>query len=133
MEEESERSLQESSNRSLDEYNDDTGNVVILFRSREWRGTDGKNHGPGSGPSYRTVEEFAYEINGYKAGSVVAVYMTSDGGLDLDAVDKLVPLLADHVDIVGPRALVTAALTGEGGGKDKEAIGSQSGGESRAV
>ena len=46
--------------------------------------------------------------------------MTSDGGLDLDAVDKLVPLLADHVDIVGPRALVTAALTGEGGGRTRK-------------
>ena len=55
MEEESERSLQESSNRSLEKYNDDTGNVVILFRLREWRGTDGKHHEPGSGPSYMTV------------------------------------------------------------------------------
>ena len=45
--------------------------------------------------------------------------MTNDGGLDLEAVNKLVLLLPYHVDFVKPRALVTATLTGEGGGEGK--------------
>ena len=76
----------------------------VLFRPREWRG--------GSGSSWfeRTAEEMAREINGYVPGSVAHLYVTSDGGANLDLVYEMVGLLEGHVEVVGPRTIVAMAL-----------------------
>jgi len=53
----------------------------------------------------------AAQLNGYKPGSVIPIYITSDGGANLDDVYQLVAKLGEHVEVVGTQtgALALAA------------------------
>jgi hypothetical protein len=76
---------------------------TVLFQPREWRGT-------GSGYNQMTVEDFASEINGYKAGTVTHSYVTSDGGFKLQDLYDLVALLDEHVELVDQETLASMAI-----------------------
>jgi len=82
---------------------------LVLFRPREWRGGSGAK-GIMDGPFELTAEEMAAEISGYARGSVSHLYVTSDGGADLELVYDMVRRLDAHVEIVGPRTLVAMAI-----------------------
>ena len=43
----------------------------------------------------------AKEINAYPKGTVTAIYLTSDGGGNLQDIDALVQILEEHVQVVG--------------------------------
>jgi hypothetical protein len=53
-------------------------NKVVLFKPKEWRGTTCGHF------DCQTTQQLAEEISGYVAGSVVAMYVTSDGGANMD-------------------------------------------------
>ena len=52
----------------------------------------------------------AAEINGYAPGTLTYIYLTSDGGADLDALYDLVPYLDEHVKVVSHEVLINMAL-----------------------
>ena len=82
---------------------------VIVFKPREWRGTN-KDDAPIFGENnYLTEEEMAAEINGYNKGSVSHLYLTSDGGIELSTLYKMVDMLDDHVKIVNHEELTEMA------------------------
>ena len=58
----------------------------------------------------------AAQINGYAPGAVTAIYLTSDGGGNLEMIDQLVGRLGAHVSVVGNEigelALAAAAAGG---------------------
>jgi GxGYxYP putative glycoside hydrolase C-terminal domain len=84
--------------------------TVVLFNSREWRGTSGRGDVPFSRKEYMTPQDMAAEINGYDKGTVCYIYLTSDGGADLDTLYSLVPLLQDHVKVVNHETVTDMAL-----------------------
>ncbi len=80
------------------------GDNVVAFAPNEWRGT-------GGGRQQESVKDKADEINSLPAGSVTAIYMTSDSGLNLDHVYDLVEnYLGDDVEVVSSDAAVEMAL-----------------------
>jgi hypothetical protein len=85
----------------------------LLFKPQEWRGEHCAD-GPGTPPfgkfSCPTAEEMAKRLNAYKPGTSSAIYMTSDGGANLDTLYKLIPLLAEHVVVVNHNQLTQMAL-----------------------
>eukprot|EP01060_Flectonema_neradi_P017659 TRINITY_DN24510_c0_g1_i1.p1 TRINITY_DN24510_c0_g1~~TRINITY_DN24510_c0_g1_i1.p1 ORF type:complete len:561 (+),score=81.16 TRINITY_DN24510_c0_g1_i1:123-1805(+) len=83
---------------------------VVLFRQREWRGS-GPTSVPGSKKNYLTPQEMADEINNYPQGTVSAIYLTSDGGANLDSYYNLTKLLGEHVQIVDHENLAAMALS----------------------
>jgi len=83
---------------------------VVLFRPREWRGTDKSGAPPFSDREYLTAAQMAEEINGYPRGTATQIYVTSDGGANLDTIYSLIPLLEEHVQVVEHSSLVSAAL-----------------------
>ena len=82
---------------------------VVLFRQREWRGS-GPTKVPGSKKNYLTPQQMANELNNYPLGTVSAIYLTSDGGANLDSFYNLTKLLDEHVQIVDHENLVAMAL-----------------------
>jgi len=81
---------------------------VILFKPFEWRGTDGSTL---LAPFSLNATSMAALINGYAPGAVIPIYLTSDGGCNVDkCFGALAPLLAEHVEVVGPGALADLAL-----------------------
>jgi hypothetical protein len=76
------------------------GNKTVVFRPHEWRGTRGSTI-PWANEENLNVSAMAAEINGYAPGSVSAVYLTSDGGGNLQDIDALVNVLDEHVEVVG--------------------------------
>jgi hypothetical protein len=77
---------------------------IVLFKSYEWRGVDGK-------PSAKSPANLADTINGYKAGSVKSVYITSDGGLAMANIFDLVGKLDNKkIVIVNQEQLTEMAL-----------------------
>lgn len=80
------------------------GGKTVLFRPREWRGTTGRD------ANQKTEEAMAQEINTYPLGTVTYIYLTSDGGANLDTYYNLVPLLEEHVQIVNARAVADLAV-----------------------
>jgi len=56
----------------------------------------------------------AAEINAYPPGTATQIYVTSDGGANLDTIYSLVPLLAEHVRVVNHEAVVAMALASKG-------------------
>lgn len=84
-------------------------NNIVLFKPREWRGTGGKKE-PFSRRNYLPVEDMAAEINHYPAGTVTCIYLTSDGGADLDTVYDLVRLLDEHVELINHNQAIKFAL-----------------------
>ena len=51
----------------------------------------------------------AAEINNYVPGTVSHLYLTSDGGLKLDMVYRMLDMLDDHVKIVNHEELTEMA------------------------
>lgn len=51
---------------------------VVLFKPKEWRGTTCQ------GPQCSSTSDLASVINNYDLGSVAAMYVTSDGGANID-------------------------------------------------
>lgn len=80
---------------------------VVLFKPNEWRGTSGGAIEP---PLMYNVSQMAAFINSWPPGTISHIYMTSDGGAQLQDFVDLVPLLAEHVSVVDPDALSSLAL-----------------------
>lgn len=82
------------------------GSKVAVFRPREWRGINNDKD-----PFFLSPQKMAEEIGGYPKGTVTWVYMTSDGGLNLEnaffAVAKLLP---GHVELVSTDTAAKLAL-----------------------
>jgi len=73
---------------------------AVVFKPHEWRGTRGSTI-PFADKENLTVEQMATQLNSYKPGTIVPIYITSDGGANLNDVYELVAKLASHVEIVG--------------------------------
>ena len=58
-------------------------------------------HIPFSNATGLTVDQMAAQLNGYKPGRIVPIYLTSDGGANLTIIYELVRKLEEHVTIVG--------------------------------
>jgi hypothetical protein len=84
------------------------GANTVVFRPREWRGTNEKNLGKSNNLS---VQDMAAEINGYAPGTVTHLYCTSDGGFDLQDLTALVALMGEQVEIVDSFQLTEAAIS----------------------
>jgi len=82
---------------------------VIVFKPREWRGTNKDNIPIFGDLNYLTEEEMAAEINGYKIGSVSHLYLTSDGGMNLETLYTMIDMLEDHVKVVNHEELTEMA------------------------
>lgn len=80
-----------------------------LFRPREWRGS-GPHKNPIDKKEFPSPAKMAQEVNGYPAGTVTAIYLTSDGGGSLDNFYDLVPLLDEHVQVVNQDVVARMAL-----------------------
>ena len=87
------------------------GGEVVLFRPREWRGIDDSGSGI-TKKFYLSPENMALELGNYTRGTVAYVYMTSDGGLNLEnSFMALVKLLPAHVRLVSADTAARLALT----------------------
>eukprot|EP00759_Apiculatamorpha_spiralis_P035522 PhF_6_TR36213/c0_g1_i3/m.52849 len=82
---------------------------VIIFRPREWRGTDASQSPPFGQAEYLTPTQMANEINTYPGGTVTHLYLTTDGGFVLNDLFTMVGMLQEHVEVVGPSQLVDMA------------------------
>ena len=82
------------------------GGKVVLFRPREWRGVNDDTNA-----FFLSPAKMAEELGGYPKGTVTWVYMTSDGGLNLEnsfaAVAKILPA---HVQLVSADTATKLAL-----------------------
>ncbi|NLH48297.1 MAG: hypothetical protein GX444_06805 [Myxococcales bacterium] len=86
------------------------GGEVVLFRPREWRGIDDSGAGL-TKPFYLSPEKMAQELGDYPRGTVAYVYLTSDGGLDLEnSFLTLVKILPAHVRLVSADTAARLAL-----------------------
>jgi len=83
---------------------------IVLFRPRQWRGV----HNGGAFLSkkfYLSPENMERELGAYPRGTVTAIYMTSDGGLNLNnSVMELVKILPEHIRLVSGDTAVQLAL-----------------------
>jgi len=82
------------------------GGKVVLFAPQEWRGTSCQSV-TGQCVSAASMAE---RLNGYPAGTVTHIYVTSDGGANIQDIYQLVAHLAPHVEIVNNEVLALAAL-----------------------
>jgi hypothetical protein len=82
---------------------------LVVFEPQSWRGTDERE----ATPYFYSVEKKAQEINSYPKGSVSYLYLTSDGGFEINNVFELVRKLDDHVVVVDSRQLAGLALERE--------------------
>ena len=85
------------------------GDRVVLFKPREWRGVSTSPE-PFSERMFLTPKAMAAEINQYPPGTATYIYLTSDGGGNLDMLYDLVANLQPHVRVVNQRALVDVVL-----------------------
>eukprot|EP00013_Stygamoeba_regulata_P004035 CAMPEP_0177641364 /NCGR_PEP_ID=MMETSP0447-20121125/7026_1 /TAXON_ID=0 /ORGANISM="Stygamoeba regulata, Strain BSH-02190019" /LENGTH=617 /DNA_ID=CAMNT_0019143475 /DNA_START=168 /DNA_END=2021 /DNA_ORIENTATION=+ len=83
---------------------------VVMFRPREWRGSNSTGAPPLSKANYLTPTEMAAELNTDPRGTVTHIYLTSDGGASLDTLYDMVGALDEHVSIVSTHQLVDLAL-----------------------
>ena len=83
---------------------------VVVFRPREWRGTGSPDGVPFARHNFLTPAQQAAELSALPAGSVTYIYITSDGGGDLQMIYDMVPLLAAHVQVVDHETLTELAL-----------------------
>ena len=72
------------------------GGKYVLFRPHECRGTKGSLV-PGKHDTLLSVAEKASQINGYPKGTTTHIYLTSDGGGNLQDLYDLVAAFDDHV------------------------------------
>lgn len=83
--------------------------AVVVFRPHEWRGVDGADE------FTPTPQQMADTLAAAPPGSVMAVYMTSDGGLDLaNSLEPLTALLPATVRLVGLDTASRLALEASG-------------------
>merc|ERR1712223_1643866 len=83
---------------------------IFVFKPREWRGTNADGAPPFSEGNYLTEAEMAAEINGYDPGTVAHLYLTSDGGMNLPTLSKMVGMLdSDRVKVVNHEELTEMA------------------------
>eukprot|EP00939_MAST-03C_sp_MAST-3C-sp1_P000953 g953.t1 len=86
-------------------------NSLVVFKPNEWRGGRGGNPKiPGDHDRNLPAADMAAKISAYRQGTVEAIYVTSDGGANLDLIYDMIGLLEDHVELVGSEALVEMAL-----------------------
>ncbi|HPO12015.1 MAG TPA: hypothetical protein PLI09_01115 [Candidatus Hydrogenedentes bacterium] len=86
------------------------GGKVVLFRPREWRGVNDKG-GLMEEKFFLSPEKMAKELGSYPRGTVTGIYMTSDGGLNLNnSIMELVKILPEHVRLVSADTAVHLAL-----------------------
>ncbi len=94
---------------------DGGGGEVVLFRPREWRGVDEARGAFMDRKFYLRPEAMAQELRDYPRGTVTAIYMTSDGGLDLDnSLMELIKILPERVRLISGDAAVRLALEARG-------------------
>jgi len=86
----------------------DNGSGFVLFRPSEWRGTSGSRI-PGEKDTLMSVADKAKQINSYKKGSVTHIYLTSDGGANLQTLYDLVAKFDEHIEIVSDNTLAEMA------------------------
>jgi hypothetical protein len=86
---------------------------VVAFKPREWRGTVFPDI-PFSHHNYLTPEQQAKVLNNLPKGSLTWIYVTSDGGANLQMLYDLIPFLDEHVHITDPETLVHLAFQAEG-------------------
>ena len=92
----------------------DDGGEAVVFRPREWRGVDDGGSGFEE-EFFLSPQNMAEELGSYPAGTVTWVYMTSDGGLNLEnSFMALVPLLPPHVELVSADTAASLALIAGG-------------------
>ena len=85
---------------------------TLLFNQREWRG-EAKSSIPFSQKSYLSPNLLAEEINAYAKGTVSNIYVTSDGGANIESLINLTRYLDEHVQIVDQESLVKMAFKRE--------------------
>ena len=73
---------------------------MVLFRPHEWRGTKPDPRIPFSKQNYLTPDQMAHKINNYPGGTVIAIYLTTDGGANLQDVYDMVHSLKRRVQLV---------------------------------
>jgi hypothetical protein len=82
------------------------GGEMVVFRPRQWRGIDDSDD-----QFFLSPQNMAEELGNYPSGTVTGVYMTSDGGLDLEnSFMELVRLLPPHVQLVSADTAARLAL-----------------------
>lgn len=89
----------------------DDGGEAVVFRPRQWRGVDDSGDDI-TAPFFLSPPNMAEELGSYPPGTVTWVYMTSDGGLNLEnSFMELVRLLPAHVQLVSADTAARLALT----------------------
>jgi hypothetical protein len=78
---------------------------VAVFAPFEWRGTTGG----GPAPFTQNATAWAAQLNGMPAGSLVSIYLTSDGGASWQDFGDLAAMLGEHVEVVPPDTLAGLA------------------------
>ena len=59
--------------------------------------------------NYFSEEDMAAEITNYPPGTVTHLYLTSDGGLNLPMLYRMIEMLGDHVKVVNHEELTEMA------------------------
>ena len=77
---------------------------VVLFKPREWRGDRG------GGKQNINATQMAAELSGYPKGTVSNIYVTSDGGANLDLVYDMMAGVQEHVRFVNAETLTRLAI-----------------------
>lgn len=86
------------------------GGKVVLFRPRQWRGVDDGRFFMDK-KFFLSPKNMAEELGAYPRGTVTGIYMTSDGGLNLNnSIMELVKILPEHVRLVSADTAVRLAL-----------------------
>lgn len=76
----------------------------VLFKPREWRGAGGGDK------QNLNATQLAREINSQPRGTVTSLYVTSDGGANLELIYSMVEKLDAHIDLVSQETAVAMAL-----------------------
>jgi len=92
----------------------DGNSKVVLFKPREWRGIAPDPAIPFSRHNYLSVSQQAAALNELAKGSITNIYLTSDGGANLQDIYDMVALLEEHVELVNQNKAVEFALAAAG-------------------
>ena len=95
------------------------GGKVVLFRPRPWRGINDRGERMDR-QYYLSPRNMAEEMGEYPRGTVMAVYMTSDGGLTFNnSIMELIKILPEHVHLVSSDTAIRLALEASAKAEDK--------------
>ena len=86
---------------------------TVVFRPREWRGSANCTLvpcPPFAQGNYLSPSEMAAEVSGYAPGTVAHIYLTSDGGGDLNSLYEMVENMSSHVRVVNADQAADLAL-----------------------